>query len=56
MDVFDQLCKRIASIPLEPDYTTARTRLFDDVQHAAVGLIDNECRFDRVRASDQIEP
>lgn len=54
--VFDQLGKRIASIPLEPDYTTAKTRLFDDVQSAVVGLIGKTRRFDRVRASDRIEP
>jgi len=54
--VFDQLGKRIACIPLEPDYTTAKTRLFDAVQSAVVGVIDNVRRFDRVRASDRIEP
>lgn len=56
MGVFGQLGKRIASIPLEPDYTTAKTRLFDDVQSAVVGMIDDARRFDRVRANDRIEP
>lgn len=54
--VFGQLGKRIASIPLEPDYTTAKTRLFDNVQSAVVGVIDDARRFDRVRANDRIEP
>jgi hypothetical protein len=54
--VFDQLGKRIASIPLEPDYATAKTRLFDDVHSAVAGVIDNPRRFDRTRASDRIEP
>lgn len=56
MGVFGQLGKRIASIPLEPDYTTAKTHLFDNVQRAVVGVLDDARRFARVRASDRIEP
>jgi hypothetical protein len=51
--IFDQLGKRIASIPLEPDYTTAKTRFFDDVQSAVARAVNNARRFP---ASDRIEP